>query len=78
MHRDKHVLKYSKNKIQTDLLAVYIAMIVEDIQFELFANNSHTYKKNKYFFPNILKKPIASVNTNNVQTMVIVMRLNQH
>lgn len=59
-----------------DLLAVYIAIIAEDIQ--IIANNIYWYTlthTKMIFFSNILKGLVASTNVKNVQTMVIVARL---
>lgn len=64
----------------TNLLAFYIAMIVEDIQIEVIANKiewitlTHTKKQDPFFFSNILKELVASTNVKNVQTMVTVAR----
>lgn len=55
-------------------------MIAEDIQIEVIANKIkwitlYPFKKMIFFFWNILKELVASTNVKNVQTMVIVARI---
>lgn len=62
------------------LLAVYIAMIVEDIRNRNYCqqdiiDNTHTKMIFFFFSETFLKEQVASTNVKNVQTMVIEARV---